>query len=69
MERKYFELLVKVSKNRRWLGIVGETVTYSSEDKVESQERSRGFVNFGKEGEVFSRASGGRVENIVLQPL
>ena len=44
MERKFIKLMVKkVSKNRRWLGIVGKTVTYSSKDKAESVGRSRGF--------------------------
>ena len=50
------------------MGTVGEIVTLSFEDKVGSQERRGGYVNFGKEGEVFSRAGRGPVENSFCNP-
>ena len=56
MKRKPLKLLVIVSQNRWWLGTVGKIVTLFSEDKVGSQGRRGGSVNFGKKGKVFSRA-------------
>ena len=47
-KKKCIKLLVKVSKNRRWLGTVGKIVTLSYEDKAESQERRGGSVNAGR---------------------
>ena len=58
MKSKSFKLLVKVSKNRRWLGTVGENSYLPSRVKRKTQVRGRGsvFFSFGflsKKGEVF----------------
>ena len=60
------KLLVKrVSQNRGWMGDSWKNSFLSSRDKVGSQERRGGSVNFGKKGKVFSKG-GERVENSFL---
>ena len=72
MKSKSFKLLVKVSKNRRWLGTVGKIITYPPGIKGKPR-RGAGVLSFclcflSKKGEVFSRVGGGPVENSFCNP-